>query len=66
MGIEQGAVFQDQQGRKYVFINSNPHKGMVVYLKPDGSYPCAGERNDTYTSCNCGFPHKPCSRTLAQ
>lgn len=55
-------VHTDGQGKQYVLIASGPCQAQRVYLKADGTYPCAGERGDTFTSCSCGFPHSPCRR----
>ena len=62
MGIEQGKVYEDENGDKYVLINSGPVDNMRVYLKPDGRMPCPAERQDHFTTCSCGFPHSKCRR----
>ena len=62
MDLEQGCVYQDAQGRKYIVMNSGPVQNMRVYLKLDGTVPCPGERQDHFTTCSCGFPHSKCRR----
>ena len=63
MDIEQGRVYQDERGCKYIMINSGPVQNMRMYLKPDGTVPCPAERQDHFTTCSCGFPHSACKRT---